>query len=470
MPRILPAGPAVLVRRSLLAASLALAGLALGVVGSDRVPGPRGAVAQDAAAKALDRVTLSSGRVVEGRILEETADTLRIMVVMMGIEAPTSYPRSEILKIERGVVVAAGAPDETAGGDRDDFGTRTRAGADGPVVYHLKLEGMLIPDSGIRSFPQEPVIAPSALTKALEDAASHHPEVVVLEYDVTAASGLNGVLLVEEYGEVVEPFIASGMRIVFWVENAEGGASLLPFSSPEIFFKPDARLGGLGAVGEISSGDEWVDKKLLSAALGHAVGMAIKGGYSPEIIRAMCVESNWLAVRFDGGRPAYLEYEPRPADGEGWIILADNGEGKNADDETKLDRNDVLNLDADWAYRLGVSKGAFDDIDDLLWEIGVDDGYVVEEGRGTSILERSAEQVERTFDSFIRLQEELEDLGRGRDSAARQLNILKRISGLLAAQAEVLDPAGSQRAQIEIQIEQLQLQIRQANDRGRNRR
>lgn len=452
-------------RSATLAFAVLLAAVAVGVVETPWGVGP--AVAQAEEGEKLDRLVLASGRVVEGRILEEDADGVRIMVMLAGIEAPATYSAGEILKIERDVVAPKGGG--VTADDEDDFEIeRDRSAGDGPVVYHMKLDGMLIPGSGIGGAPPEPVIAPSTLRRALEDAAAHDPEAVIIEFDVTSASGLGGVILVEDYGAIVEPFVANGMRVVFWVERATGGAGLLPFSAPEIYFKPDGEMGGLGQVGEIESGDDWVNRKLLSAALGHAAGMAIKGGYAPEIIRAMCVESNWLAARFDGGRVEYIEHEPRESDGEGWIILTDDGEGKNADDEEELDQNDVLNLRADWAYRLGVSKGEFDDLDDLVWELGIDDDYVVEEGKGTAILENAADQVERTIDAFIRLQQEIEDLG-NRDGA-RVLNVMKRLSGLYAAQAEVLDPDGQQRAQLEIQIQQIREDIRRSNDRNNRRR
>ncbi len=452
------------VRRTAMAAALLGAAIGLGLVNAPAwAPGPSEAVAADEG-EALDRVILTSGRVVQGRILEETADSVRIMVMISGIEAPATYSKDEVLKIERGVIEVG--DDAEAADDGDEWDSPAdRSSGEGPVVYHLDLDGMLISSGGLGQFPSRPVIAPSTLEAALHDAASFDPEIVLIEYDATAPGGQAGVFIAETYGAVVEPFIQDGLRIIFWVENATGGASLLPFSSPEIYFQPGGVMGGLSAVGEITSGDEMVDKKLISATLGHAVGMAIKGGYPPEVMRAMCVESNWLAVRFDRGRPEFLEHEPRESDGEGWIILTDDGEGKNADDETKLDQNDVLNLTADWAYRLGVSKGEFDRRDDLLWELGLDDDYRIEEGRGTSILQRDADRVERTLDTYLRLQEELADLGRGGE--ARQLNIMRQLKGLLASQSEVLDPSGAQRAQLDIQIQQLRDAIRQQNRRRR---
>jgi hypothetical protein len=448
-----------------MAAAFVGAAMGLGLVNTPAwAPAPSEAVAADEG-EALDRVILTSGRVVQGRILEETPDSVRIMVMISGIEAPATYSKDEVLKIERGVI-EVGDDDAEADDDGDEWDSPAdRSSGEGPVVYHLELDGMLISSGGLGRFPPRPVIAPSTLEAALHDAASFDPEIVLIEYDATAPGGQAGVFIAETYGAVVEPFIQDGLRIIFWVENATGGASLLPFSSPEIYFQPGGVMGGLSAVGEIASGDEMVDKKLISATLGHAVGMAIKGGYPPEVMRAMCVESNWLAVRFDRGRPEFLEHEPRESDGEGWIILTDDGEGKNADDETKLDQNDVLNLTADWAYRLGVSKGEFDRRDDLLWELGLDDDYRIEEGRGTSILQRDADRVERTLDTYLRLQEELADLGRGGE--ARQLNIMRQLKGLLAAQSEVLDPSGAQRAQLDIQIQQLRDAIRQQNRRRR---
>jgi len=441
------------------------ASLLLGVTGVEWAPGPSAAHADSGDSEMLDRVVLRSGRVVTGRILEQDDRQIRVMVMISGIEAPATYSMSEVLKVERGVVAPEGGEAESDDEFEDEDAARDRRSGDGPLVYRLELDGMLVAGQPLQGFPQRPVITPSTLEEALEDAASYDPEAVIVEFNAVASGGLNGVLLIETYGAVVEPFIDDGLNIVFWVEEAQGGASLLPFSAPTIYFKPDGRMGGLSGVGEIESGDEWVNKKLLSAALGHAVGMAIKGGYAPEIIRAMCVESNWLAVRFDSGRPEYIEHEPRDSDGEGWIVLSDNGEGEYADDEEKLEANDVLTLDADWAYRLGVSRGDFDRFDDLVWELGIDDDYVVERGKGTRILETAAERVERAIDSLIRIQQELEDLGN--DQIGRRLNAMKRMKSLLAANSEVLDPSGNQRATIDIQIERIQEAMRQANNRRR---
>src|SRR6185295_3504780 len=97
-------------------------------------------------------------------------------------------------------------------------------------------------------------------------------------------------------------------------------------------------------------------EKQISLRLGHAEGFAVKGGYNPLLIRAMARREMWLFWRLEGGSPVYLDHELRPEDGDGWILLSDDGQGQNKD-EFSFEGNDVLNFNAKIAYDLKVSKG-----------------------------------------------------------------------------------------------------------------
>ena len=55
------------------------------------------------AEKTMEILVLHSGMIVEGQILEETAGQVKIMVMVSGIQAPTSYRTSEILEIQRDI-------------------------------------------------------------------------------------------------------------------------------------------------------------------------------------------------------------------------------------------------------------------------------------------------------------------------------------------------------------------------------
>lgn len=441
--------------------------------------GPASAYAQSDEAQeensgALDEIILRSGRIIEGRILSETATEVEVMVVVAGIEAPATYSRSEILKINRGAGAKAESSDD---GDSATSASRSepkKAGASGaPNIYLLEVDGRLIGENGLDAFPRQTTVTASSLEDALEDAQTYDPKAIIVKLDVEAASGLSGVFVAEHIGPVFEELIYDdNERIVFWIDRAVGGAGLLPFVSPEIYFTSEGRMGGLTGIGEISSGDTMVDEKLISAALGHAEGFAIKGGYEfgPQLIRAMARQEEWLAVRWRGGEPQFIEWEPRPEiDGPEWTVLTDDGEGENAD-ESPLMGNDVLNLDATLAERLRVSKGTYDLIDDLIYDLEIGRDYEIVEGKGSRILEDYGERVARAFDEIRALQQDLEDAdGNSRREVGRQIQILKKLRGLLASYAEALDPSGAQRSQIDVRIEALRQAIAESNRRERER-
>ncbi|MEC9374710.1 MAG: hypothetical protein VYC34_12735, partial [Planctomycetota bacterium] len=248
-----------------------------------------------------DTVYLRNGRVVEGRILSETDTEIRMMVNVAGIEAPTTFKKSDVLDIERGAAIegAAGAAADDAT-SKSSMGTVTKetAKSDTAGVYMLELDGMFIGEGGLSGWPQRTILSPKSLRDALKDAKSHNPEVIVIKLDAEAAGGPAGVFVAEYIGPIFEELIyQDGQRVVFWVDQAVGGAGLLPFVCPEIYFTSEGIMGGLSGIGETDTGDSLVDEKLIGAYLGHAEGFAIKGGYDPKLIKAMSRIEEWLAVR-----------------------------------------------------------------------------------------------------------------------------------------------------------------------------
>lgn len=443
--------------------------------------GPDVAVAQDAEAKedskALDVIILNSGRVIEGRVIGETDTQVEVMVNVAGIEAPVTYDRADILKIDRGggAEVESGDEDATRSGRKSTVSeTRKSERAGESTVYLLEMEGRLIGENGLDAFPRRTTITASSIEDALSDAMSFNPEVIVVKLDVEAADGRGGVYVAEYISPVFKELIYDqNQRVVFWVKRAIGGAGLLPFISPEIYFTGDGTMGGFSGIGETASGDEMVDEKLIGAALGAAEGLAIRGGYEsgPQLIRAMARKEQWLAVRWRGGEPQFIDWEPRPEiDGDDWMILTDDGQGENKDDSV-IGGNDILNLDATLAERLRVSKGTYDLLDDLIYDLDIGRDYEVVEGKGERILEDYGERVARAFDDIRELRRDLEDLGndKTRRGIGRQIRVLEQIRGLLASYSEALDPTGAQRSQINVQIEALRQAIANSSDRRERR-
>lgn len=178
--------------------------------------------------------------------------------------------------------------------------------------------------------------------------------------------------------------------IVFWVKNAMAGACMLPFVCPNIYMSSEAKIGGLGNLTESLEGvgDVVVQQKQYSLRLGHAEGWAIAGGYDYRIIRAMASKPYVLSVRFEGGKPVYIESMPDPLKGE--ELLTDDGEGDRKDKTGDLLRgegNDVLTLNAELAKKLLVSKGTVDSLPDLLFQLGLDRNGVEVKGQSKTITE-----------------------------------------------------------------------------------
>ncbi len=431
----------------------------------------------EAQADGHDELVLKSGKVIRGKLLEETDTQVRFLVRLGTIEAPTTYARSEVLEIRRGVGATKVKASEVKPGSavtarEDRAPKKSKRTNENPTVYVLTLDGQFIGSSGLTQAPRQTVLSETPLRKAIDDALSYEPEVLVVRMEATGPGGPAAVFVAEDIGPIFEELLDDGQRVVFWIESAVGGAGLVPFVSPEIYFMSEGVMGGLGAIGDTDSGDEMVDEKLISAYLGHAEGFAIKGGYEPVLIPAMCRIENWLAVRYRGGVPEYITWEPREQDGSDWEILTDDGAGKNKD-EWSFEGNDVLNLDADLAKRLRISKNTHDDLDDLIFALRIGRYYNVEYGRSEQILEDWGERVVDAIGKIQDLQEELESRGRGRRGGEaginRQMRLLKELRGLLSTYSEVLDPDESQRAAIDVQIDALRQSLRAARERSRRR-
>lgn len=442
------------------------------------VPGFADPAPSSDAAETRDVVTFRNGRVVEGEILESTDRTIKMRVVVAGISTVTTYDRSEILLIEEDKPLAGAAPAKdpatrtsTASGDSKVTKGAT-AQENAAKVYLLTLEGQFGLD-----------VSEGPLEQALKDVENFSPDVVVIKMDTTQDErrGFDGLFVAERMTPAIERMMGSGQRVVFWVERAMVGAAFLPLISPEIYFTPDGRMGGIGTLQDFDIGDKRVNEKQISLRLGHAEGIAIAGGYAPELVRAMGHMDTWLSVRIRGGKPEYMLREPTEEEiADGWILLTDDGKGKNKDtmaDAVRERGNDVLNLDADWAQRLLVSKGTAATLEDLMFLLGYGSNFTQVEGRGDKIMEDWSARVEAARDNLRRLNQRLEELGAGNSAGAdakkelgERMKTLREMRGLLSIYAEVFDPSGDQRAQIDVQIEQVRQALQRANEQARNNR
>jgi len=407
-------------------------------------------------AKNYDMLVFKTGRTVEGVILEETATQVKIRIVSKGgLSVETSYDKSEILEVQRGKgspIDGAPAKDAKSPAAADkNKGTGT-----GPSVYFVTLNGELGRD-----------VARTSVRDVMADIKKRQPDVLIFKVDMDfklygmerdkfnpadANAAFYQLETVRELQTMIiddvrdDPTWTNKPRFVMWVKRAMGGPAFLPFIAPEIYFTPDGHHGGIGYLERtIQGGDKVVHEKLYGARLGRAEGLALKGGHSAQILRAMARADYVLSVSFVGGKPEFHE------DASGEILLTDDAKEDNRDaveDVVRFRGNDVLMLDAALALRLGLSNGTAETLDDLLSQMGIDKGYTLVEGRANDIIKtwgRAVSEAEFEFRRLFREYERAPGGGNNFDERTRnrgtRLRLLENIQGLLDRFGEAINPA-----------------------------
>lgn len=483
-----------------IAASLA-AGVAVLAVSAVSVPhalaanpGGRDRTAPKADETKTDQVELifRSGNVVRGTLIEEDEGSIKVRVRVGTIEAETTYPKADILAINRNLP-APGAPDtKPATSSRSTTAPAASARKqDGglPKVYVLELKGEFGRD-----------VAATPFKEVMADVRKHQPDYFVLRFDLEPKTqgqefsevlpsqdglykqGVAEKIFLEMYDNLVrDPSLEKKPEIVAWVNRAIGGSAYLPFACPKIVFTTEGRHGGLGYLDRVFGyADEVVREKWRGALLAGMKGMAIDGGHDPRLVEAMLRNDYVLSYKIEGGKVVYLERMPQ---GPNEFLLTDDGRGENQDameDIARYRGNDALMLNAELALRLGVSMGTADSLGDLMTLLGVTSQYVEVDGAGTKILERWSKEITDAEITFRRL---FRDYGRAQEVRApgtwreqneawgRQIQILQQVNSLLQRTRESINPREIQGApenwmqQIDMQIDALRQAIRRNRPR-----
>ena len=458
--------------------------------------------AQDAGDEAAteDMVIFTNGRVVRGDILEETDSTI-IMNVRIGSmpAVRTTYEKDQILEIKRDIPRESDGRKEEAEEKKDEVlpQKNTRGediDEDTTLFYYAELSGIFERD--LTNTPLKDLFkdVDEAFDDLIEvpdarggitykvDETKREKHVVLLKMDATTLSpGFDGLFSAERVTPVFKDEIQKGRRIVFWVESALGGAAFVPWLSSEMYVTPDSVMGLAGDLDDFDIGDETVNLKQISLRMGHAEGLVVYGGYGRlgvAIVQAMARGQYWFAVRLTGVEPEYYISTEMPGpeimNNPQWILLTDNGQGEYEDDPDEvLYGNDTLFLRDDMPLKLGVADGVASSIEDIALSMRVFRNYAVLENTDSKkILEGWTEDVTRALINYQRILDEVGrvQLGGGRDALlaalGRQQRLLLQARGILRRFAEVMDPDGNQRANIDVQIEQIRARMRNLRNGG----
>lgn len=409
--------------------------------------------AKDVKGDTEDVLIFRNGTTLKGKIMGETPTTLKFKGTVSGIALETEYNKNELLEIKRGLAKsAADSTDKKEDAKLTPAKTDPKAGdlPEGATKYvYLELTG---------DFGEQ--ISETPLRDAMKEAYKANPDLIIFMLDANwfakergeakldmelndwgFGSIFRALPLLEVLGNEVPAAWGRTPRYVFWVKQAMGAAAFMPMISKEIYFHPEARMGGVGTLGDLflGRGNERVVEKQKSLRLQAVVGWANRGGYPEELIRAMTMREYVLSVRFEGGKPVYFERMP---EGPDELLLTDDGKEGNADNLRQIadgTGNDVLTLKADNAQKLGVSKGNVESKVELLTALGLSRTGVDVSGRGPKIFKDWADGLEGAKRQIRMLLEEYGDVrvrppgGYAERSAARgsQKQKLESIKNLL---------------------------------------
>ncbi|MEI7658603.1 MAG: hypothetical protein WCK33_11120 [Phycisphaerae bacterium] len=405
------------------AACVVVASAALDVAVAE--PKPASGAGTDAkAGDGPDVLIFKDGKVFYGTIVSETATTVRFKGKVAGLDFETEYPKADILQVKKGERKAgegAAAADPGKGatpGATPPPASDASASANGKNRYYwIELKGEL--GSQISETP---------LREALTDARKNDANTIVLEYDPVwkidprnplpeLASNFDEMFRAERICEVFTDDVPKDWpvkpRIAMWVKDAMGGGAFLPIVVPELYFAGEAKMGGVGNLGDLFDGvgDEVVRQKQRSLRLGHAEGWCIAGGYDFRLIRAMCFRKYVLSYRMAGGKPELFEGYPTNAGEE---LLTDDGEENNKDTLNQVLRgdggNDVLTINARLAEILGLSRRTVDTRDDLLSAMNIALDSVEVKGRSKNIMRDWDTGVESTKRTLLKLMDDYREV------------------------------------------------------------
>lgn len=412
--------------RSLCALLLTVAAGASFVVSGVAQAQPVSAKATD---EAPDEVILRSGKTFKGKVISETATTVKFKGVVDGISFETEFSKTDVLKVIRGTPTATDATtaadakktaDSTksasAGSDTKKVDTSAVSASDQVRFYWITLEGHLGEE-----------ITQTPLREAINDARANNCQTIIIDYRPAwvaderdplpeLMSNFDEMFRAEPLAEIFTDDLRKDWpvkpRVVFWIKNAMGGAAMLPLVCPEVYFTSTATLGGLGNLGRMFDGvgDEVVRLKQRSLRMGHAEGWTLAGGYDFRLIRAMSYPNYVLSYRMTDGKPDLFEdYPSNP----GEELLTDDGKETNADSLQAILRgvgNDVLNIDARLGEILGINRKTVDSKDDLLAAMEIAITGVEVPGRSKNIMRDWTTGLDNTKRQLKKLRQDFDDV------------------------------------------------------------
>ncbi|QOJ00426.1 MAG: hypothetical protein HRU70_07965 [Phycisphaeraceae bacterium] len=306
-------------------------------------------LASSTLALAVDRVTLKSGKTIEGEIVREV-DGIVWLKTATGTEM---YTTAEYSKVERGVDRPAGDPSAA----------RPASPSVAPAETVARRAG--VPRAAVITL--EEMVGIYMTAKVLEDAipALEEEKVDIVVLKIKSGGGL--LLEIQRLSDVIHLKYKPRFRTVAWIESAISAAAMTAHCVEEIYFMPQGNYGACtGYSGPLNA----MKGPGLEQVLFQMEKISARGGYPKEIMRAMQISSDEEECKVLGIAP--------PTGALSATIDETTGEVRWYQDNTSGDYVlnpkggvRVLTFNALDAERFKFSKGTAGTLDELARKMGL---------------------------------------------------------------------------------------------------
>ena len=324
-----------------------------------------------------DRVVKNDGRVLEGRIVDESRDALTIETRAGDLMVRQKISRANIRSVQKEV-------------------------REGPGYCVIPIEGTI----GVE-------VTPDALRRALAQAKASGATIVILSIDsqggyVEARDKLLEVL--KEY---------KNLTFVAHVKQALSSAVVFAMACPKIYMTDRATIGAAVVYRQLPDGSHAaVEAKFRSAYQAAERAAAAMGGYSELWIRGMSEADLELAIVTDeSGKPRLVEAGTQ---WEGEKIVKRKGQ--------------ILTMTADEARQWGLSAGNAKGLEDIRKALGIEKWHVASDGP-SAIMSAQASRIKSKIEDVKERRKELARIDASSAAALRQmtaaLNELQQIQAAM---------------------------------------
>ena len=419
-----------------------------------------------------DIVYMADGRVLHGQILSETSAQVIFQYIdrKLNLQTKLTLARENIDRIDRDVPIDDPIETKAKVPSRSKSATTQteewsgyghfRADSDAenvPSFYFVPMKGQMGTD-----------ITASIYKELVDDIREVDPDVIIIvmnsaDYADTFATAIGeaepGDISrpeFDDYKEIVSIFHddLEEYRQVLWVQDAVGIASTVALAWEELYMTPDARLGGMRMVIELTGADKWTDDdiraKMMAAWMGSAKSLLEYGGYAYELADAMMYAPNMLSASFKGREVLWT------LDEAGEFVI-DNDDEKTAEFRAKA------------AEDLLISDGTAETLDDLALLLGFREYRVVDEyakkvvdgyRKGWRSAYSNAVVSWKDYQQYMGWasgEDALQYLGRAKRMIER---IIKAMDRYPPVELKWKQEMGSDKFQLEMLVEQLKQRIR----------